>query len=53
MKMLGVTGKERRKVIDKAGRTAESASMWIWNRKRHINPDNDTNESHASAPTGT
>ena len=53
LKMLGVTGKERRIVIDKAGRTAESASMWIWNRKRHINPDNDTNESHASAPTGT
>ena len=53
LKMLGVTGKERRTVIDKAGRTAESASMWIWNRKRHTNPDNDTIDPHTSASSAT
>ena len=44
LKMLGVTGKERRSVIDETGRTTESASMWIWIRKRHTNPDSDNNE---------
>ena len=36
-------------MIDKAGKTGESASMRFWNRKRDSNPDDDTNEPHASA----
>lgn len=32
-KMLGIVGKERRDMIHEAGRRAESASLWIWNRR--------------------
>ena len=53
LKMPGVTGKARGTVIDKARRTSESASMRIWNRKIHTNPDNDTIDPHTSAPLGT
>ena len=53
LKMLGVTGKEQRTMIDKAVRTAEYASLCIWNRKKHTNPNNDTNDLHASAQLGT
>ena len=39
--------KERRILIFKAGRTAESASIWIWNWKRHNDPNYDTNDPYA------
>ena len=36
LKMFDITGMERPTEIDKAGKIAESASKWIWKRKRRI-----------------
>ena len=38
LKMLGIVGKDRRKLLKDAGDNAETASMWIWRRRLECSP---------------